>query len=63
MKISRERFLFLSDYWGSCAINFGAGYVLLSNFKSGIAIPIALILLTVGFIVRLVIKAKRKSNQ
>jgi hypothetical protein len=63
VKIARERLLFLGDFWGSCAINFGAGYVLLSNLKRGLAIPIALILVTAGFIARLVIKSKRKANQ
>jgi hypothetical protein len=63
MKISRERFLVLLDYWASGAIYFGAGYWFLSQLKSGIAVPIAFGFITVGFIVRLVLHVRRRSKQ
>jgi hypothetical protein len=63
VKGSRESLLIQVDYWASGAIYMGAGYWFLSQVSRGIAVPIALSLLIVGFIVRLVLHARRKSGQ
>jgi hypothetical protein len=42
MKINTEANLLRAHLWASCAIMFGAGYILLSQIKYGILLAIAL---------------------
>ena len=56
MKISKDRFLVLLDYWASGAIYFGGGYWFLSQLKNGVATAIAWSFIGVGFFLRLVLR-------
>ena len=60
MKINRDRLPVFLDHFGIIAISTGSGYVLLSALDRNFAEPIALILLVGGFVVRVVIKHRRK---
>ena len=62
MKNGNRRFWLTLDYWAGAAGFFGAGYVLLSNLKSGVATPIALVLVTIGFIVSIFVRARQKKQ-
>jgi hypothetical protein len=63
MKISKERFLFLLDIWAGYAMFFGAGYWFLSQIKRSIAIPVAWSLLAIGFLISVVLHARRRSRK
>jgi hypothetical protein len=62
MKISKDRFLVLLDYWASSAISFGAGYWFLSQLKNNIAVTIAWSFIGVGFLLRVVLRIRRKKH-
>ena len=48
MKTNTERFLILTERWATCAIAFGIGHWMLSYLKSGVALIIALALVSLG---------------
>jgi hypothetical protein len=63
MKIDRDRLLWRVDYWASGAIYFGAGYWFLSMLKSGTATLIAVMIISVGGVIRLSLHRWRRSRQ